>query len=87
MEKLKKIVNYYGFEIQILKAIEELTELSLSLQHFRSNKESHENVISEIADVIVMTKQLRLMFGDGLVDEEVGRKLDRTIERIEKRKA
>lgn len=45
------------------KCVEELTELSLALQHHAQGKASDSEVISEIADVLITVEQLAQYFG------------------------
>lgn len=87
-EKLTKIVQFYGTDNQIKKAIEELTELSLELQRNLSNPGSNTlKVIEELADVQIMVDQMRMIFTQCSVPclfydfESV--KLDRQLERME----
>lgn len=73
----------YGHAAQINKTIEECTELSLALQHYRDGKATVEEVVDELADVFIMVTQMRLLF-DG-VDERVSFKLNRLTERMNER--
>lgn len=61
-------VQTFGAESQIDKAFEELTELSLALQHYRDHKVSIMEVQEEIADVKIMIYQLSMMFGMDVVN-------------------
>lgn len=69
MNLYEKIIATYGQDHQILKAIEELTELSLALQHFVERNDTQGNVCEEIADVEIMLKQLRILFNETLINE------------------
>lgn len=55
-------IKHYGHKQQIEKAVEELTELSLSLQHHADDREIYINVLKEIADVDIMIKKLKIIF-------------------------
>lgn len=55
-------IKKFGAEAQTRKAVEELTELSLALQHAPSGKSSHYNICEEIADVRIMLDQLELIY-------------------------
>ncbi|WP_338631332.1 hypothetical protein [Clostridium baratii] len=57
-DKLRKILNHYGEEAQSKKYIEKLSELMIAII-----KGDIKNIIEEIADVKVMTKQF-LMFNN-----------------------
>lgn len=70
---LKDALQKWGHDAQILVAIEECAELITALsQTYRASK--NPNVITEIADVLIMAHQLRLIFGCKEVDEEILRK-------------
>ena len=62
---------------------EECGELVAAVNHYRRRKISADDLASEIADVIIMSEQARIMCGESLVDAAVGRKLRRLAERIE----
>jgi len=55
-----RAIKCYGVKNQVLKAVEELNELSTSLLHWTFNKEN--NVLEEIADVEIMIEQLKIIF-------------------------
>ena len=64
-------IDHYGHSHQIIKAMEECAELIQALAKYLPQKEAgnkfqlppcRERVIDEIADVMVMTDQLLLMF-------------------------
>jgi NTP pyrophosphatase (non-canonical NTP hydrolase) len=84
MKPTEKILNHYGIVSQINKAIEELTELSLVLQHYVSKKATNEEVVDELADVLVMAIQLKHWFGNKEVAERFKYKIDRQLSRIER---
>lgn len=86
---LKKLLNicrnaitHYGWETEQRQACEEMGELIAALHQYRRGKISHEDVVSEIADVLVTTTELALIFGKDKVAQEVNRKLDRLQDRI-----
>jgi hypothetical protein len=62
-------------DAQVNMAIEECAELIVELQHGRRGRDS--DVPSEVADVIIMMYQMRVMFGAESVDERIAEKLDR----------
>lgn len=69
-------LKVWGEDSQIRMAIEECAELIVALSHlYRSSKNT--NVISEIADVLITVNQLRLIFDEKLVDEEIIKKQER----------
>lgn len=79
----RKAINHYGMFTQIDKAIEEMGELIVALEHFKNRKLDKEAIVTEIADVQIMTKQLSLIFGETEVAREVEFKLHRLDGRIQ----
>mgnify|MGYP001240417675 CR=1 FL=1 len=83
-------IDTFGEEYQIRKAIEELSELTTILAQY--NDEHRENspgiedaIVSEIADVMVITEELKIVFKDQDIEGEYNRKIARLRERIKKR--
>ena len=70
-------VNRWGHASQMVMAMEECAELNVSLAHFIRGRATIEQVAEEIADVEIMTGQLRTIVGDVLVDAAKARKLAR----------
>lgn len=60
-EKIKRIANHYGFRHQAIKTAEECSELSAALSKLVNGEGGRSAVIDEIADVIIMTKQMRYL--------------------------
>lgn len=81
---LVKAIEAFGTTAQIDMAIEECSELINALCKYRRGRIGMEEVITEIADVQIMTKQLSLMFDEEAVANESDRKLERLASRIEK---
>lgn len=81
--RTKEILDYYGTEHQIIKAMEELGELQTALAKWVNGDRKKEAVITEIADVKIMADQMAWCFGKQEVDEEIWRKLERQGDRIE----
>lgn len=85
MEKeLLEIIHCFGQAGQIDKAIEECGELIHALMKYRNQRITLLEVQSEIADVVIMSAQLRLIFDPRMVDKIVREKIQRTKERMEK---
>lgn len=57
-EICKMAVDTYGKESQVNQAFEEMGELIAAINHFRRRRVSKAEVLSEIADVIIMCEQL-----------------------------
>lgn len=88
---IKKIANHYGVKHQNKKAIEEMSELTVALCKVSDVPACDpkvpallDDVITEIADVIVMMEQLKYFYGSSEVDREIERKINRQIERMSK---
>ena len=67
----------FGLKNQTDLAIEEMSELITALSHWHRNRIKGNAVCSEIADVIIMMRQLALYFGQDEVQAEIDRKLAR----------
>lgn len=61
-ELCRAAVDKFGIQAQTRKAVEELTELSLALQHSEKGKTSYENICEEIVDCRIMLDQLEIMY-------------------------
>lgn len=78
MNKIRTIARYYGLEHQIRKAIEELGELVVALA-----RDDRDNIVEEIADVMVMLMQLEILLDcDEEVFDIIEKKVERQIKRI-----
>ena len=71
----------WGASVQIAIAVEECAELIVALQHNARGRTT--NVVTEVADVLVMAMQLAHVFGEAKVAEEVERKISRLIGRLD----
>lgn len=87
IDKLRAIIEFYGEQNQVYKAVEELIELSEILIK-KNNKAkapvSIDELYSEMADVYIMFIQIGMIFelDPEKLFEEVRRKIDRQIHRI-----
>lgn len=69
----------FGERAQIIKALEELSELMQVLcKRLNGSPVSEDDTIDEIADVLIMAGQLRFLYGADLVDQRMMYKLERT---------
>lgn len=89
-DKIRYIADHYGLAAQSNIAIEEMSELTKALCKIRrypamdKHVENYmDNVVEEIADVLIMAEQLRYLYGAAEVDRAINRKLDRQIEKIQ----
>lgn len=82
-ERIKKIADHYGFTSQANMLCEESAEYMVALNKLRRGKaEAYENIKEEVADIIVVAKQLRYLLGAAEIDRIISEKLDRQIQRL-----
>ncbi len=86
MDDLKKYaleaLDFYGRNAQDHKALEEVDELSDALFCWLTFGVNADEVIDEIADVLIMVTQMRIAFGVDAVDERIAFKIQRQRERM-----
>lgn len=80
------ILEHFGVDNQISKAIEEMSELTKELCKLQQRK-SHSTkqlkaIQEEIADVFVTIYQMREHFGAKKIDEYIDKKLDRVLKKV-----
>ena len=82
----EEIINWalltFGQSSQKMMAMEECAELINVLAKEKRGRTCNQEVITEIADVMIMTQQLAVIYGKDAVEEEMNRKLSRLEERI-----
>lgn len=95
-EKIKAIAENYGYEPQSRQCIEEMAELIQAInklyrkQNFGGDSkeiaEANAGVLEEIADVLIMIWQLKVLLdiGEGELQDKMNEKLNRQLERIYK---
>ena len=85
-----KAIAKWGRLAQVDMAIEEMAELTLALcksKRETKTKDWLDNVYDEIADVLIMLDQLRIIYGDvNMVDIKRSQKLERLAKRLESKK-
>lgn len=94
-EIMQKAINTYGLENQMIKTVEELSELSQALcksivrlnytkekTSLEDDLKSVDNIFEEMADVEIMLEQCKIMFQ---CDKEVSTWKHKKIERLERR--
>lgn len=82
-ERIKQIANHYGFTNQANMLVEESAEFTQAVCKLRrGNIEAYENIKEELADVIIIAKQLRHLLGADQIDKIIDSKLNRQIERM-----
>lgn len=94
-ETMYKAINTYGVESQMIKTVEELSELSQALcksivrlnytkekASLEEDLKSVDNIFEEMADVEIMLEQCKIMFQ---CDKEVNKWKQKKIKRLERR--
>lgn len=91
IQVLRKVLRIYGESNQIIKLGEEVGELlqAVSKFHWSSNGNNSlgekatfkESVVTEVADVMVMLEQIKLMVG--IDEDELSKEIDRKIKRLD----
>lgn len=69
------LLDKYGKLMQMEQTEEECMELGLTLRHYRRGKASDADVVTKVADISIMCRQLARIFGEDRVREEIDRKL------------
>lgn len=93
--KIKYIARHYGIESQSLVLIEELSGLTKAITKYNRMKQeslsmkideatARDNVVEEMADVLIMIKQVQLLLGIDDLEIEIARniKIARTMKLI-----
>ena len=84
-QMIRQILRHYGAREQLGQAMEEASELSVAVSHYRRRRKgSRRELLEEMADMQIMLRQLQLITGAESAElEEIGhQKLRREIERI-----
>ena len=90
-QKIEYIAKHYGFENQCRQAVEEMAELTKELCKYQRAENDAErnkalyNISCELADVEIMVQQLKYLVHNSVIDKEIDEKLDRQLNRIEKK--
>lgn len=80
---LAQAIQKYGVEAQQRQCIEECSELITAILHHQRRKCDNQAVVTEIADVIIMCEQMKLVYGAQAVDDEIKAKMKRLTERLD----
>ena len=67
----------WGYTNQALMAVEEASELQKELLHHLRGRGDTRKVVDELADMIIMCRQMRKIFNPDKVDERIRFKLAR----------
>lgn len=86
-EKLKQLVEHYGFSNQADMLVEEAAEFTVARNKLRrGNVEAIKHMEEELADVLVIALQLRIIIGKDYIDEIMNKKIDRQLIRMKEEK-
>ena len=76
-QTLVHAINHFGVENQTKQALQEMGERIVELERRGTDRFDRDHVAEEVADVIIMANQLRIIYGGERVDEIVDQKLQR----------
>lgn len=79
-----KALAKWGLDFQMGCATEEMGELITAINQYKRGRLTEEQVIEEIADVIIMMGQLRYYFGEDLVDDMIIHKMGKLKKYLDK---
>jgi len=81
----KKAIEKYGIKSQIIKTIEELSELQKELCKALAHNGNDQNIREEIADVEIMIEQMRIIFSISYEKIQIAKtvKIERLRRRLE----
>ncbi len=73
----------FGERAQLVKACEELAELVTVLcKRLNRSPVDDRDIVDEVADVLIVVNQMRIIFGPELVDERIIYKLNRLLNAV-----
>lgn len=72
-----RAIAHWGAAHQAEKAKEAMGELITELSRLQDKRTSVELIRGELADVMILCEQLRIIYGQAETDKEIERKLDR----------
>lgn len=82
--RIELIAAHYGFTSQADMLTEECAEYMVALNKLRRGKaDAYSDIKEEVADVLIMARQLRYLLGYDDIDRIINEKLDRQMRRIE----
>ena len=86
MDILEKAIKYYGPQNQMMQTMEELSELSVAISkciRYPDKIETKQHIIEEIADVLIMIDQLKIILD--IKDYEIRCYRDYKLQRLNSR--
>ncbi len=78
------VIPHYGERMQCIVAAEELGELQKEIFKHLRGKDNKQAIVEEMADVIIMLCQLKMITGINSLDikQEINKKLERQLKRV-----
>ena len=83
----EQVIDAWGHRAQEDMCIEECSELINAIEKHRRGRNGDKDVITEIADVMIMCEQMAVIYGVEQVQAEKRFKLMRLYERLQKSKS
>ena len=81
--RIEQIAAHYGFTSQADMLCEESAEYMVALNKLRrGDPNAYENIKEEVADVLIVARQLRFLLGYDNIDKIIEDKLSRQLRRI-----
>ena len=81
--RIEQIAAHYGFTSQADMLCEESAEFMVVLNKLRrGSPDAYDHIKEEVADVLIMARQLRYLLGYEEIDRIISQKLDRQMKRI-----
>lgn len=80
----KKSIEHYGADLQTVVCMEECAELIQAISKMKRGKDNRDNLIEEVADVMICIEILKQVYGisDNEIQNYVCQKQNRSIERM-----
>lgn len=81
---VKKSIEHYGADLQTVVCMEECAELIQAISKMKRGKDNRDNLIEEVADVMICIEILKQVYGisDNEIQNYVCQKQNRSIERM-----
>mgnify|MGYP002507693598 CR=1 FL=1 len=85
-KNIAESIQHYGVENQSTVCMEECAELIQAISKAKRGKINRDNIIEEIADVLICIEMLKQMYSisDSEIDALIKKKQKREVERMEK---
>ena len=82
--RIEQIAHHYGYTAQREQFIEECSEAILACQKCKrdGSMKAFNDLCGEVADVLIMAQQMRLLMSPSLIDAIVESKIERQLQRI-----